>query len=673
MRRSAIIAALAVASWGARAQDAGEVVGEAVVRNQRPRRELTRVTVDQSEIARAPGSLGDALRALQNLPGMARAPFLSGSLIVRGAAPSDTLVTAEGTFLPAAYHFGGLQSTVATEVLDRIDFYPGNFSARFGRATGGIVDIGLREPLREGARTVLHLGVLDAGAFNEVALSRTLSVASSARFGWLGYLASPIVAAATGSSTFVSFWDYQALIDWRPNARDRVRVAVLGDGDSLGFREADSGDSTGLGLGYHIVNALWTRRFSPRVELSTALSAGWNGLTVRSENVRRRGGLELTTLSLDSVPLHVRSELTLRASRRATVHLGFDGLFGARTFRSSFPRERDGGDGGEGIPRDATLAIAQPAVYAEAVLSPTSALRVRPGLRLDVSSGTAILSPRVNVDVTAWRGGLLKFAVGYFTQPPLAERVTIVPELLFLANRVARDAGATRPERAVHLGAGVEHRFSPWVSLSVEGFWKSITDAMVGFPSLDLAIAGEDIERAGAVRYDGRGRAYGLELLLRHRQGRRFMGWVAYTLMRAERTDGPGTPWRPFEFDQTHILTAVGSVRLGAGWELGARFRYVTGRPTALGREVFDTRSGGAVQIAPLPWQDRVPDFHQLDLRVEKQWVRSWGRLAFHLEILNVYNRANAERVRWDVDRSSYLPTGAYVPIVPNLGVRGEF
>ncbi len=34
---------------------------------------------------KVPGSFGDALRAIENLPGVARAPFNSGLLIIRGA------------------------------------------------------------------------------------------------------------------------------------------------------------------------------------------------------------------------------------------------------------------------------------------------------------------------------------------------------------------------------------------------------------------------------------------------------------------------------------------------------------------------------------------------------------------------------------------------------------
>src|SRR5688572_31642293 len=71
---------------------------------------------------------------------------LAGLLIVRGSAPDGTGYYIDGGDVPLIYHFGGLSSVVPTELLDRIDFYPGNFSARYGRVMGGIVDVALLSP-----------------------------------------------------------------------------------------------------------------------------------------------------------------------------------------------------------------------------------------------------------------------------------------------------------------------------------------------------------------------------------------------------------------------------------------------------------------------------------------------------------------------------------------------
>ena len=63
---------------------------------------------------------------------------------------------------------------------DRIDFYPGNFSARYGRATGGIVDVGLRSPRTSGYHAVVQISAIDASIFAEGAITPTLSVALAA-------------------------------------------------------------------------------------------------------------------------------------------------------------------------------------------------------------------------------------------------------------------------------------------------------------------------------------------------------------------------------------------------------------------------------------------------------------------------------------------------------------
>ncbi|MBW2278798.1 MAG: TonB family protein, partial [Deltaproteobacteria bacterium] len=127
--------------------EAESALYETVVRGRRPPREVTRREVTRREITRIPGTGGDALRSIQNMPGMARAPGISGALIVRGSSPGDTSVYFDSIPMPLLYHFGGLTSVINSDLLESIDFYPGNYSARYGRATGGIVDVYPRAPM----------------------------------------------------------------------------------------------------------------------------------------------------------------------------------------------------------------------------------------------------------------------------------------------------------------------------------------------------------------------------------------------------------------------------------------------------------------------------------------------------------------------------------------------
>ena len=48
------------------------------------------------EIRRVPGTFGDPVRVIQNLPGAARSPFGTGALVIRGANPEDSAVYVDG-------------------------------------------------------------------------------------------------------------------------------------------------------------------------------------------------------------------------------------------------------------------------------------------------------------------------------------------------------------------------------------------------------------------------------------------------------------------------------------------------------------------------------------------------------------------------------------------------
>ncbi len=158
-----------------------KVLYETVVRSRRPPREVTRREITRREITRIPGTGGDALRSIQNLPGMARAPGLSGDLIVRGSSPNDSLYFFDQMPVPLIYHFGGLTSVVNSDLLERIDFYPGNYSVRYGGATGGIVEVTPKRPATDRPHAYIDADVWDIGALVETPLTDNWSLALSVR------------------------------------------------------------------------------------------------------------------------------------------------------------------------------------------------------------------------------------------------------------------------------------------------------------------------------------------------------------------------------------------------------------------------------------------------------------------------------------------------------------
>ena len=173
---------------------------------------------------------------------------------------------------------------------------------------------------------------------------------------------------------------------------------------------------------------------------------------------------------------------------------------------------------------------------------------------------------------------------------------------------------------------------------------------------------------------EGAGRVYGLELLLKARFGEKFFGWVAYTYQRAFRTDYPGEVERPFDFDQPHLLTVLGTWTFNPRWSLGGRFRLVSGNPTTpVTGSLLDASSGTYVPLYGAVNTERLPAFAQFDVRVDRTWTfRTW-KLGLYLDVQNATNRANAEGYSYNYDYSAPPQPVTGLPILPILGVQGEW
>jgi hypothetical protein len=172
---------------------------------------------------------------------------------------------------------------------------------------------------------------------------------------------------------------------------------------------------------------------------------------------------------------------------------------------------------------------------------------------------------------------------------------------------------------------------------------------------------------------DGIGRVYGGELLVKQELWKNFFGWISYTVSRAERKDHPDEPWRTFQYDQTHILTIIASYKFPRGYQLGVRFRYVTGNPyTPVVGNYFNASTGNYVPLYGQTYSGRLADFNQLDVRLDKTWTFNRWKLGLYLDIQNVYNYQSEENVTYNFNYTQRARV-AGLPIVPALGIRGEF
>jgi TonB family protein len=642
---------------------------DVVVTSMRPRKEVSRTVVDHQLIDKVPGAASDPLAVVQDLAGVARVPLGSGEIIVRGSAPRDTRVFVAGAEIPTVYHFGGLRSVLPLAVVESIDFYPGNFSPYYGRATGGIIDVSLKrlQPARPAGYVDVNL--YDSGAYVAIPLGGRAVVAAAVRRSYVDALLKAFFPsdAAVGFATAPRYYDYQLVGQYRPRPGHDLRFMLFGSDDRLALlfkQPADFDPQAGgnqFGLSTTFYRSLFSYAYTPNENFSNTfrVAQGRNWLAF---------GIGVLSFSVDSYTSQIRDTARFRFGDRAALSVGGDLSFlrGGGTIALP-PRPKEGQP-----PANTDYAAIRraefsgltwwsPAAFTDLELRPWSSLLLVPGFRVDYFSRIEewTFEPRFALRQNLGESVVAKAGVGLFHQEP--------------------DFGEDYPgfgnpglhsEKAWHYSAGVEWQPGHGLSLDSTLFYKALSDL--------VSPTSKTVVENGVVTpliYDngGRGRVVGLELLLRRDFSDKLTGWIAYTLSRSQRLDSGSTTWRLFDYDQTHILTALGSYKFARNWTLGGRFRFVSGNPrTPITGSVVNATADryeplfGAVNSA------RNSAFHQLDLRLDKRWLFNRWILDTYLDVQNVYDHRYAEGLQYSYDYTQSKPQSG-LPILAIFGVRGEF
>lgn len=643
--------------------------------------------VIEPEIARTlPGSQGDALKAVQNLPGLARASFGGSALIVRGAAPEDTRVFLDGQQIPQLYHFGGLTSVVATEMLQSIDFLPGGFGVRYGRALSGVVDVETRPAAGDEWSGILDADIYDTSVFAEGPLGYAVGDAGPAMTSGT---AGEIVASAetpapsgrygrvlaAGRRSYIDFilpqvvpqdvltltvapryYDYQLRYD-APDLEDGTKTHVLayGSDDAFTFILKDPPDEAVEFRGQFLFRTLFHQA---QAGITKPLANGWL-LSATPAFAHQQFLVQVASLAGIDATLQrgsARVEARGNAGEKLRLLLGTEAEVNQARYKLFFDA------GGEGFSLDETARyeFGAGSVYAQAEIL-RGPLTIVPGIRMDAywPVGAVSFDPRVAVRYEPSKAWFAKAYAGLYHQPPAFQEWDVNvgnPDL--------------RPPYAIQSGIGGGRSLGEHTRIEGELFHKWLGDLVVDVPG-DPGDPGAAIDETSN---EGIGRAYGAEVLLKRELTEKLYGWIAYTLSKSELADPyERGGWRPFEYDQTHILTALAGYRLPRGWELGVRMRYATGNPTTFNEGgIYDVDGDEYIPLPGDALADRIPPFHQLDVRVDKRWDFKRWNLGLYLDVQNVYLQENPESVGYNFDyEERYYVTG--LPILPSIGVRGEF
>ena len=650
---------------------------ETVVRAPKERKEVAQVTLSQEEIKLIPGTNGDAFRVVQNLPGVARAPFGIGLLIVRGGKSWDTRTYVDEAPVPQLFHFGGLFSTYNAGLLEDINFQAGNFNADFGRNIGGLVTATSATPSKKGYHGYVDVNLVDASAIFQGPINENWSFSVSGRRSYIDAVLPAVLSLIPGAQDAVSFtlapryYDYQARLEYRPkNGKVRFFVSFFGSSDALVLAlpnpsiDPEGRGTFGTSILYNRLLLGLDLKLADGLDFRTRTSVGLDELSFTvGDDIFARG---------KQYPVRSRNTFTWQLPKaKLELSAGVDlGVlpYSIEVQSPPLPKLNQVPDPFQSkalLYVNEFVTAVEPGLFAQALWKPLDSLRIIGGARVDYNSqmNKAWADPRLAVFWQVHEKVAVKGAAGIYHQTP-DYRGGLLTKGFGNPNLEA--------EGARQIMLGTEAHFTDAISLDVQLYYKDLFNqarATLGETSGQLDLDAVDLRYTSI----GRGRSFGAEILLRHALTKNFFGWIAYSLSRVERDFQGGTVYGLSQYDQPHNLIVVASYKLPFDFIVGAKLRYTSGPLTRpIKAAIYDANGNYFFPIQDSQYSRRLPDFFQLDLRVDKRFVFRDFMFAIYLDVQNVTYQRNVEAVMnsYDYSEQAYL-TG--LPILPVLGLRAEF
>ncbi|CAM1374473.1 TonB-dependent receptor [Tenacibaculum xiamenense] len=669
-----------------------------------------------AEIERNPGGNRDVLRVIQSFPGVAANSRFRNDIVVRGGGTLENKFYLDGIEVPVINHFqtqgatGGPVGIINTDLIRKVDFYSSAFPSNRGNALSSVIEFKqkLGNPNRLSVRATL--GTSDAGITMDGPLGKNTTFIASIRQSYLKFLFKIIKLPF-----LPTYNDFQFNVKTKLNDKSELSFIGLGSIDNFemnktvnnGVTEEDKRKVNDYILNTVPLNEQWSytvgmnyKRFSGNSTQQFVLSRSeWKNIATKYflNDEQQRSENLLLDYNSKEIENKFRFENTLE-KEKYSLNVGVN-LESANYTNSTFQKIAN------------TQSVVESNFYSKVDFFKyglfghfstsffNEKLGLSLGIRLDgidyndeMKNIFNQFSPRIATtynfnDKWSWNS-----SVGIYKQLPSYTIMGFRDNNNELVNK-----RALKYIESQHVVTGLEYRPDHLTKITFESFYKKYKDYPFSVrDQISLANLGYDYKVLGneAVTSTAIGRAYGFEVLTQKKSYKGLYGIAAYTFVRSEFKNNLGN-YVPSTWDNRHLITITTGKKLAKNWEIGAKFRFVGGRPytpydydASSIKTNYDVSNMGILDFSRLN-TERFGNYTQLDMRVDKTWYLKDYAINVFVDVQNLYastadrqlfllpvEDAEGNRLTDPDDSSRYILEGVEDSLgraIPRLGVIVDF
>ena len=634
--------------------------------------------MDIQEIEMQPGGCYDIQRSIQAFPAVVSGADQQNEIIVRGGNFGENLFIMDNIEIPNPNHFskqggsGGPISIIYNDFVSEVDFFAGAFPARYGDKTSSVLDVTLREGLRDKFHFKFDLNMSGVGGNVEGPIGQKGSYMVSAHKSYMEFL-----AGAWQMTAVPEYWNTQSKVVYDFTPRLKLSSFLLYAQDDITIKSTEE-DSFDPGDNWKYIGK--TGQYVIGGTLKKIMNKGFAGLTLSSvshkwdeevgdtlgeDHFSHNQTIEMEhTIKTDIVYSPIRSTEISAGVYYKYGDLDYDYFENSDTLYIYEPgTDSIIGNTGQiyGYEYEQKFNTSKYGAYLQYSQNFGALLKTNIGLRYDALDYTknSYISPRLSASYRILAETSINVAYGRHYQPP---------EFYMLA---FNGSGTTLDHFYTdQYVLGIEHFFAEDIRATVEGYYKKYEDYPFETSELTNDPHDEEYSYVNAVG----GEARGVELFLQKKVKNNFWGTLSYSLSEATeqdpRQDSLGEYLYgeyPKSFDFGHVATFIVGYQKefmhkawykesskkwwwwSFGWMPGMpsdesgysiRFRYLGGRPYS--EPIYDS----SLRTWYVPEgteynQERMPAYTRLDLHIKSRWYFGKTTVYTYLEIDNILGTEN--------------------------------
>ncbi|MEA4982870.1 MAG: TonB-dependent receptor [Paludibacter sp.] len=601
----------------------------------------------------------DIMKTLSLTPGTKSIREGNGGLYVRGGSSSHNLIMLDEATVYYPHHLLGFFSTFNSDAIKDITLYKGTAPAEYGGRISSVMDIRMKDGNNQ------HFGV--NGGIGLIASRLTLegpivkdrgSFLLSARRTYIDMLLKLVPDPAINSNT-LNFYDLNAKLNFKINDRNRIYLSVYSGRDAFGVP-----DRMGLDWGNRTATVRWNHLWTDKLFSNTSLI--YSDFDYEVDMFFDASEFSI----LSKIQNYTfRHEFQFFVTDRNTLSFGY-----TTSNHTITPGQLKAGEGATIQPVKIQDRYSKEQVFfISNQIRPTYNWNISLGLRMNIYDvyGPGDFYTYKNGVITdtetfaegkkvkAYRYPERRLNLSYIINNQQSFKFSYASNMQNI-HMISTSSASLPVDIWIMSGNNVRPQISDQFTL---GYYRNFNDNKIHFSAetyikwmqnqADLKngadiLSNEHIERELLF---GKGRAYGLELMLQKKYGK-LNGWIGYTLSRTELSI-PGINdgnWYPTRYDVTNDFSIVGIYDLSKYLTLSATWVYQTGNAVTFPTGKYEI-DGVIKYYSDKRNGYRMPDYHRLDIGLTWNFKRR-GKYdsSLNLSVYNAYARKNAFTIDFEPD-----------------------